>query len=206
MTDQFQRNDVLNIARNPEETGAQALARNTLEPEARHALTASTFAGRAFGRHQESPGIADFVDQLAVMTDAAARGDLTFTSRTLAAQAVSLDCIFTELTRKASLNLADYPDAAERFARLALKAQGNCRATLEALARLHQPREQTVRHVHVDQGAQAIIADHFHHHAAGVANAESKEQCHATGTVGEDTTLSRSDTRGERMPKPGGPR
>lgn len=36
----------------------------------------------------------------------------------------------------------------------------SCRATLEALAKLDQPREQTVRHVHVDnRGGQAVIAE-----------------------------------------------
>jgi hypothetical protein len=37
--------------------------------------------------------------------------------------------------------MSEYLDAAERYGRLAMKAQGNCRATLEALAKLHQPRE-----------------------------------------------------------------
>ncbi|OYU35259.1 MAG: hypothetical protein CFE35_09710 [Novosphingobium sp. PASSN1] len=43
-----------------------------------------------------------------------------------------------------------------RYMRLALKAQAACRSTLEALARLHQPREQTVKHVHVSEGGQAV--------------------------------------------------
>lgn len=60
------------------------------------------------------------------------------------------------------MNLGEYPQAMERYTRLALKAQGNCRATLEALAKLHQPREQTVKHVHVNEGGQAVVADHFH--------------------------------------------
>ena len=40
-----------------------------------------------------------------------------------------------------------------------MKAQSNCRTTLEALAKLHQPREQTVRHIHVNDGGKAIVAD-----------------------------------------------
>lgn len=40
---------------------------------------------------------------------------------------------------------------------IALKAQANCRATLEALVKLHQPREQTVKHVHVRIGVPALM-------------------------------------------------
>lgn len=78
----------------------------------------------------------------------------------LLSQVVSLDTIFTDMARRAALNNGQYPDATERYLRLAFKAQSNSWATLEALAKLHQPREQTVRHVHVDnRGGQAVIAD-----------------------------------------------
>jgi hypothetical protein len=72
--------------------------------------------------------------------------------------------MFTELAPRAAVNMGQYLDASERYMRLALKAQGNCRSTLEALGKLHQPREQTVKHVHVNEGAQAIVADQFHQH------------------------------------------
>ena len=92
---------------------------------------------------------------------------MTMATRILASQATSLDAMFTELARRASVNMAEYPQAMERYMRLAFKAQSASRSTLEALARLHQPREQTVRHVHVNDGGQAVIADQFHHHDAG---------------------------------------
>ena len=69
----------------------------------------------------------------------------------------------------------------ERFALLALKTQGNCRATLETLAKLHQPREQMVRHVHVNEGGRAVVADQFHHNTRGSENGETLKQSHATG-------------------------
>jgi hypothetical protein len=67
-------------------------------------------------------------------------------------------------------SMGTYSQATERYARLALKAQANCRATLEALARLQQPREQTVKHVHINQGGQAVVADHFHTGAEKMGN------------------------------------
>lgn len=58
---------------------------------------------------------------------------------------------------------------------MAMKAQSNARTTIEALTKLHQPREQTVRHVHVNQGGQAVVADQFHHHAGGQQNDRATE-------------------------------
>lgn len=72
--------------------------------------------------------------------------------------------------------------ATETYARIAMKAQAQSRATLETLAKLHQPREQTVRHVHVNDGGQAVIADQLHHHG-GAAKCGSKQTipCNRTG-------------------------
>src|SRR3546814_1735162 len=72
------------------------------------------------------------------------KGDLSLASRIFTSQAISLDALFTDMARRSGNNMGHYPDAADRYMRLALKAQAACRSTLEALARLHQPREQTV--------------------------------------------------------------
>lgn len=163
----MQPNNVLTVEQTPDETGAQALARKVLESELRHGSCASLFAGKMLGKDLESPGLMDYVCHVQALTREAECGDLAIASRLLAAQAVTLDSMFTELARRAALNMGEYLDAAERYGRLALKAQANSRATLEALAKLHQPRAQTVRHVHVNEGGQAVIADQFHHHAGG---------------------------------------
>lgn len=102
--------------------------------------------------------------------------------------------------------MGDYINATERYGRLALKAQSNCRSTLETLAKLHQPREQTVRHVHVNEGGQAVIADQFHHHDGGIKNAESDEQSHTTGATGQSPAMLGADPFGNGVPIPGGER
>lgn len=96
--------------------------------------------------------------------------------------------------------MGDHINANERCGRLALKAQSNCRATLEALARLRQPREQTVRHVHVNEGGKAVIADHFHNHRGGAENGKSVEQSDATSTAGESAALPCADPDGNGVP------
>lgn len=123
-------------------------------------------------------------------------------SRIYTSQAISLDALFTELARRSGNNMGQYPDAADRYMRLALKAQAACRSTLEALARLHQPREQTVKHVHVNEGGQAVVADQFHHHAGGHQNAEYAEQPHAAGpgAVGSGPAMLGHDAQGNGLP------
>ena len=58
----------------------------------------------------------------------------------LAAQAVTLDNMFCALGRRGNANLAQYPNAAEKFIKLALKAQSQCRSTIEALAIIKNPQ------------------------------------------------------------------
>lgn len=197
-------NNALTVEQTPDETGAQAMARKLLEPQFRHALSASAFAGKALGGSLEAPGLMDYVTHVQKATGKAEAGDLAIASRMLAAQAITLDSMFTELARRAALNMGEYINAAERYGRLALKAQSNCRTTLEALAKLHQPREQTVRHVHVNDGGQAVIADQFHHHPGGKENDKSDKQSHATGATGAIATLPCPDPFGNGVPIPGG--
>lgn len=194
-------NNSLLVEQTTNETGAQALARKLLEPQFRHALSASTYAGKALGSNIESPGIMDFADHLQKVVERAEAGDLTVASRLLVSQAITLDAMFTELARRAAINMVEYLDASERYGRLALKAQANSRATLEALAKLHQPREQTVRHIHVNEGAQAVIADQFHNYTGGKQNGKSGDQPHAQGPCGP--TVSGSDPLRDAVSIPG---
>lgn len=190
----------LQIEGKPDETREAMMARVMLGPNSRHGLIASSFAGHGIKYGREPAPLTECAQLLGAIGDEAAAGNIAFASRLLAAQAMTLDTMFTELARRAAINMGEYINAAEKYARLALKAQSNSRATLDALAKLHQPREQTVRHVHVNDGGQAIVADHFHHHAGGVENAESIKQSHATGTAGQRTALPGQDAGGDCLP------
>ena len=196
--------DALVVEQKKDETGAQAMARKLMQPAFRNAAAASAFTTKMLGSEIEQPGLGDYADYVQLTTEKAAGGDIAMASRILAAHALTLDSMFTELARRAAMNMGDYINAAERYGRLALKAQSNCRATLEALAKLHQPREQTVRHVHVNEGGQAVIADQFHNHAGGTGNAESAEQPHAAGTgaAGSGPALLGHDAQGNSLPIP----
>ena len=182
-TEGVEPNNALQVEQSPEETGAEAMARTLLQPALKNAAAASGFTNKLLG-DIEAPGISDYANDVQRVARMASEGDLTMASRILAAQAVALDSMFAELARRSALNMGEYPEAADRYGRLALRAQSNCRTTLEALAKLHQPREQTVRHVHVNEGGRAVVADHSQ----------------ATGAAGECRSLPCQDPQGSGVP------
>lgn len=195
-------NNALKVPKQDGETESLATARVIMESDFRHGIAAAQVLKPQFGSTDFAPGIGDYADAIGEKADAAAKGDLGFASRMLAAQAVTLDTIFGEMARRMALNMGEYLGATETYARIAMKAQAQSRATLEALAKLHQPREQTVRHVHVNEGGQAVIADQFHHHAGGQENGKAADQSHATGAAGIGPALLGADPFGNGMPIP----
>jgi len=174
------------------------MARAAISPAYRHAAVSSAFTKPLFAENAGTQ--ADVTDALVDRMLDTAKGDMRFVSNMLTGQAVSLDTIFTEMVRRAGANLGVYPDIAERYMRLALKAQAGSRTTLEALARLHRPREQVVKHVHVNDGGQAVVTDEFHHHGGGL-NEKSAEQSHAQGPC--SAALPRPDPQGFSLPVTG---
>lgn len=199
-------NNALVIEQGRDETGAQAMARKLLQPAFKNAVAASSFMGKMLGTGDAMPGLHDYATEVQNVAKSAAGGDLALASQMLASQALALDAMFAEFARRSSMNMGEYINAGERYGRLALKAQSNCRATLEALARLHQPREQTVRHVHVNEGGQAVVAEHFHNHRGSGQNAKSNEQSHATGSAGSGTAMLGQDAAGIGVPIASGER
>ncbi|MEQ9379909.1 MAG: hypothetical protein RJP95_03545 [Pirellulales bacterium] len=201
--------NTLVVKRASTETEGAAMARVLLGPYVRHGVAASTYANRLINFAGEQPGIMDFAEFVKDLAEQAKGGDLSLASRILAAQAVTLDTMFTEFAKRAALNIGEHLGAVDSYGRMAMKAQANCRATLDVLAKLHQPREQTVRHVHVNEGGQAVVAEQFHHHAGGDRNAKSNEQSHApqsTRATGSSTTLPRPDAVRHAVPSASGER
>ena len=198
--DSMEPNDALTVEQSTKETGAQAMARKLLQPTLKNAAAASAFTGKMMGTNLEMPGIGDYADHIQAVTNDAADGDIAMVSKILAAQAVTLDSMFAELARRPAMNMGEYINAAERYGRLALKAQTACRGTLEALAKLHQPREQIVKHVNVSNGGQAVVADQFHQHRGEGKDEKSDKQSHATGAAGESSSMLGENAEGNGVP------
>lgn len=96
-------------------------------------------------------------DELSAQISAVTKGDLQRAEAMLIAQAHTLEALFYELARRAGLNMGEYLQAAETYMRLALKAQSQCRATLETLAAIKNPAAVAfVRQANIAHGPQQV--------------------------------------------------
>ena len=182
------------------------VAKAMLGPGIRHGHIAAVFAGKMLNGTGESVGMMEAAAVIEQRAAEAMAGDLSFASATLASQAMTCDLMFSEFARRAAEQVGTNIDAADRYARLAMKAQSNCRTTLEALAKLHQPREQTVRHININAGGQAVVADQFHHHQAGVLENEMRDRAYGSTAeaIGSSAALPSPDSIGDSVPVPSG--
>ena len=190
--------DQLTIAANKDTSDARRLAEVGLDPAA-HGMAALRLYNKG------SFGAIDTTETYLVMQEhakAAKGGDITRYRAMLAMQADALNSIFTEMARRAACNMGEYINASQLYLRLGLKAQAQCRSTIEALDRLTTGHLQTVKHVHVNEGGQAVIAEEFHHHTGGQENVQIDEQPLATGAAGASSPLLGTDPLGQGMPIP----
>jgi hypothetical protein len=85
--------------------------------------------------------VSGLIDELRQQAATASSGDLKRQEAMLAIQAHTLDTIFNELARRSWANVdGGYMEAGERYMRLALKAQSQCRTTIETLAEMKNPK------------------------------------------------------------------
>ena len=110
-----------------------------ITPSVGAALTIKAF-GAKFGDQISSAGL---IKALREQIKAVIDGDLNRVEAMLVTQAHTLDAIFNELAQRAAANMGEYMNATDLYLRLALKAQGQCRATLETLAEIKYPKSET---------------------------------------------------------------
>jgi hypothetical protein len=143
--------DIAVTSRDPIEQDKQVAAA-MLRPSVRAGITITTWGTRPF-----DVGVTEVVGELQAQGAAASGGDLSRFENMLAIQAHTLDTLFNEYARLAKLNLADYLNASERFMRLALKSQSQCRATIETLAVMKNPPAVAfVKQANIANGHQQV--------------------------------------------------
>jgi hypothetical protein len=131
---------------------AKLLAQAALRPSVRAAVTTRTFS-----KQLGELDLTALVDELASQAKNITNGDLQRTEAMLIAQAHTLDAIFHELAQRAASNMGEYLGAAETYMRLALKAQSQCRATIETLAEMKYPKPVAfVRQANIANGPQQV--------------------------------------------------
>lgn len=70
---------------------------------------------------------------------------------------MALNAIFNELARRAANNMGTYLGTTETYLRLALKAQAQSRATVEALAEMKKPHSVAfVKQANIAHGPQQV--------------------------------------------------
>lgn len=169
--------DTLKVRKDPAQRDEAQIAGVALGGVAANALTARTFAAGTFGNLD----MTECVSVLRKRADSTHAGDLTHAEATLAAQAATLDAIFNELARRAALNMGQHLDATERYMRLALKAQGQCRATLETLATIKNPPVVFAKQANIAHGPQQVNNGSAAHSATKYAHTRLHAENRATG-------------------------
>jgi hypothetical protein len=144
--------------------------------ESRDALIAKVVAGSHFGAAsvitsygKANLGDISLTDLLRVMKEQAGAvkgGDLSEAEAMLGSQATALNIMFAELARRAAVNMGEYIGAAETYLKLALRAQNQCRATLETLAAIKNPPVVFARQANIAHGPQQV------NNAASIARAD----------------------------------
>ncbi len=140
----------LRVERAESESPAEALAHTSLRPSVQAALTLMDY-NKAFGEMSLNTLVADLVQQCKLSNN----GDLSRAEALLTTQAHTLDAIFHKLARKATH--VEYLNQFDVNLRLALKAQSQCRATLETLAAIKNPQPVAfVRQANIAHGPQQV--------------------------------------------------
>lgn len=127
-------------------------AKHLLSPSLNAAALTQTFAPYP----AEDLNLEALRDELAEQCQKVMRGDMGRAEAMLIAQAHTLDAMFTGLARRSHANMGEYTDAAEKYMRLALRAQSQCRATLETLATIKNPPVVIARQANIAHGPQQV--------------------------------------------------
>jgi len=140
--------------------------------EARIALTPSLNAAavlEVFGTWvggDEAPDIGDLAASLSAGTRELWAGDMKRVEAMLYSQAHALQGIFVSLARRAAKQ--QHLKQWDAYMRMALKAQAQCRMTLETLATIKNPPVVIARQANINNGGQQQVNNGAHGDAPGL--------------------------------------
>jgi hypothetical protein len=128
---------------------AKVLAQVAIRPSANAAAVIAEY-GKTFGDQD----VSELMEELIISMDDINKGDLKRCENMLLGQAYALQSIFMNLSRKA--NIQEHMKNIDAFLRLALKAQSQCRATLETLAAIKNPPVIFAKQANISSGHQQV--------------------------------------------------
>lgn len=128
------------------------IAEVALDPATGAACNVIMFARGTVGPIEATDALEVLLDRVKQVR----KGEMAGPEAMLVTQAHALDSIFTELARRSALNMGEYIKASECYMRLALKAQAQCRATIETLAALKNPPLVIAKQANISNGPQQV--------------------------------------------------
>ena len=141
---------MLEVQAKDEDDRAVALAETVIRPTVQAAATLRQYRGL-----DTDVDLMGLISALRTQTDAAVSGDMGRAEAMLITQAHTLDAIFNNLARRA--NSAEYMDNFATYLKLALRAQSQCRSTLEALSAIkYPPVAGYVKQANIAHGPQQV--------------------------------------------------
>ena len=99
--------------------------------------------------------VPDMLSELRTQIDAVKRGDMSQLEAMLITQAIALEDLFVNLTRQGMMQ--ERLSGMEISLRLALKAQNQCRATLETLSAVKNPPIIYAKQANISGGHQQVV-------------------------------------------------
>jgi hypothetical protein len=125
----------------PEESNATTVAREAQDPALRAAMVGFVHDPiNAAG----PVDVNEYRKQVKIQAELVKQGDLSRPEEILSAQAGTLDMLFNILADKALRNInGGYRDAGDTYLRMAMKAQAQCRTTIEAIGEIKYPKSPT---------------------------------------------------------------
>ena len=140
-------------------------------PETLNAIVIDSFKGNLFGERVELGGIIDSLQQSSEQLQSGT--PLLLAERILMSQAQSLNAVFCDMAKRA--NRQEYVANMDKLLRLALKAQSQCRATLETLANIKNPPIVFAKHANIAHHQQ-INNQQVNHTAQSEQTSEPVQQ------------------------------
>lgn len=155
MTVEFPKGKVIHISVEKKEDAPLAYAEVLLGPY----LTSSdvvanfAFAGQKLPDDYSAMAVIESLKKDAVKINA---GDMTKVEAILSSQATALNGMFSALANRAASNMGKHIETSERYLRMALKAQNQCRMTLETLSNIKNPPVVYARQANISNGPQQV--------------------------------------------------
>lgn len=154
---------------------AAAVAKKLTQPEVSAAAVIENW-------QKDTHDVNELVSELSRHVEAVNSGDLARAEGMLIAQAHALDSIFSNLARRATNQ--EYLKQWEAYMRMAMRAQNQCRMTLETLAAIKNPPVVFARQANINNGGQQQV-----NNGSGPPAQAAQPPAHAEETASQPNRL-----------------